>query len=108
MASTLFDNTVDRREPHPSSLARRFRCEEWFEDSSLGLRVHAAATVTDCQDDIAARSDIHVAFDLILIQNGIGRFNRQLSTLRHSISGVDGQVKNDLFDLSRVRFNLCQ
>ena len=42
------------------------------------------------------------------IQLDIGGFNGQVSALRHGVAGVDGQVHDDLFDLSRVGLHLRQ
>lgn len=45
---------------------------------------------------------------IFLGQHQVLGFQRQFPPFRHSIPGIDGQVHQDLFHLTRIRFDVFQ
>jgi hypothetical protein len=46
--------------------------------------------------------------DVALIQIFIGRFDRQLSAVRHRVPSIDGQIYDHLLDLSLIGLHPAQ
>jgi hypothetical protein len=69
----------------------------------LGIRVHAGATVADLEQHVRPRGRIHGAREWRrLTRADVGGADDQPSTVRHGVAGIDGQVHDDLLDLTRV------
>ena len=64
--------------------------------------VHADAGIADCYQNVLAGRRTPMLRHKDVIEVDIGRFDGQLSTIRHGITRVHGQVHEHLFDLPRI------
>src|SRR5690606_20302833 len=88
--------------------ALSFGGKERFEDMSPGFRIHTTAGVAYGQHYKWTGLDLKVLACILLIQNDVGRFDGQFTSLRHRIPGVNSQVHYHLFDLPRISFDRPQ
>ena len=60
------------------------------------------AVVGDGQQDVVARLHVDVMHGVLGVEVDVRRFDRQAAARYHGVARVDGQVDDDLLDLSRI------
>ena len=107
-AAALFDDPIDGREPEPRSFPLFLRGEERLKDVRLCRGIHPAPGVTHYQLHIRTRLG-----GSELASRGLGRLDvagldRELASLWHGVTSVDGQVHDDLLELAGISFHPTQ
>ena len=102
------DNSVDGGEPESRPLALFLGREERFKHMSLSLGIHSVAGVLDRENDVGTGGHGVGRAGAGFFELHIPGFQNELSTRGHGIAGIDGQIHNDLVDLSRVHLNASQ
>ena len=102
VATTLFDDPVDRGEAKAGALARRFGREERLEQTRLSRRVHSNAGVAHRQQDVWPRPRRNVAVGVASVQFDVGGFDGDHAAPRHRVACVHHQVQDNLFQLAGV------
>jgi hypothetical protein len=97
--SHLLGKTIDHAQAEPGALAGALGGEEGLECPLDDLGRHAGAGIGDDQGHIVAGRDVDVLRRILVVQVRIGGFDHQLTTLRHGITRVDGEVEDRVLEL---------
>src|SRR5579872_3724883 len=95
LAPTLRDDSINRRQAEPASLADFFGREKRLEDSGPRRLVHPNSIVADCQHHIAA-GDHRVLASERFIKLKDGRLDNQPSAAGHGITRIHGEIYDNL------------
>src|SRR4029079_2035517 len=96
---------VNRRESQSSSFSNFFRSKEGLEQTRLGVETHAQSRIADGDHCKTPRDSRPMVLGVFSIQLDDCRFESELASRRHCISGVDSQVHDDLLELTRVNYH---
>ena len=108
MTAALFDDAVTGGQPQTCPLPHAPGRKKRLEEARFYIRAHAGAGVRDGQRHVVARFQFRITAHSLLMQRDVGGFQREFAAFGHGIAGVDGQVHDDLFDLSGVRLHGVQ
>src|SRR5690348_3357094 len=100
---TLLDNAVDGCQTQPSSFAPFLGREEWLKHMCERGRVHANPRVSHGQANIRTFSGAWMTSGVDLIQDWVTGLNFEFAARWHGITSIDGQIHDDLFDLTLIR-----
>ncbi len=104
----LFDDAEAGRQAQPCAFALLFGGEEWLEQVTLHLGVHADPGIAHRQQHIRPLVDAQMILRIGRVQEDIARLDGQFAALRHGIAGIDRQIHQHLLDLPRVRQDVAQ
>src|SRR5262249_54918099 len=79
--------------------------EERLKNARARSGVHSDARIADGQHDERSRFYADVSMRVRQIKRGVVRLDGQLSASRHCISCVDGEIHEDLSELSIIRLD---
>src|SRR5580658_5413126 len=88
VSAALLHDAVHGGEAEAGALTFLLGGEERLENSRLGLLVHAAAGVADGKQNVVAGTDESLAAAMILVDENVFRFDRELSAVGHGVLGV--------------------
>ena len=91
----LYD-AIDRGEPEPGALAVLLRREEGIEHPSFDFVRDSGSRILDLQHGIRSRCHPRMCSQERRIRRRRRRPNRQLPSFRHGVTGIQGQVRQDL------------
>src|SRR5262249_61125078 len=94
VAAGLLDKSLDRTETQAPALVVALGRKKRIEGPLGNLRRHARAVVGEGDRDVRAGANVSQLPGLNLVNLRNGSLDAQTSTVRHRISGVDGQVEN--------------
>jgi hypothetical protein len=106
VALALGDDAVHGRQTETGSLADLLGREEGLEDAGPHLGGHAMARVRHRQHHVAACLHGWQAPAGLVVERHVGRLDRQPPASRHRVTGIDGEVHEDLVDLPGVALHL--
>jgi len=106
MATTLFDNTVDRGKAEAGAFRAILSGKKRFEHALSSGFVDTSAAVGNGKKNIrqeGRRSGRQIERRVIV--RNVCRAEKKAAAERHGIAGIDDQIHDYLFDLSRVGFD---
>ena len=68
----------------------------------LNLIGHPAPVIRDRDHDVLTRNDLILRGSIFFVQIHIRGFERQFSTVRHSVTCIHRQIENGKFELVRI------
>ena len=107
VAAALLDNAIDHGEAQTRALALLLGGKKGLENARSGFFIHASRY----RSPPAARmvpAGPPGACGIFGIQFHITGFNGKFAPLRHGIPGIEGQIDDDLFDLSGISHDPAQ
>src|SRR5262245_17442702 len=98
-AAGLFDDSIDRRQPEPGTLADFLGGEERFEDLLNNVRWNAGAGVADFNEHIVGSVHAFIGEFSAFLGRNVGRTQSELAAIGHGIARIDRKIYDDLFEL---------
>src|ERR1700736_2687294 len=98
----LLHDAVDHGEPQAGAAANLLRGEERLEDLEPRRLLHADAGIAHREQRVLARYQWPVRLGVLLVERHLLRLDGQLSPGRHRVARVDGEVHDDLLELTGV------
>src|SRR5437773_3371781 len=98
----LLDNSIDNRQAHSASLTHLFGREEGFKNAGASCFIHPTAGIGDPQADIVTVGSSDSLRQLAAAFRRIFGDEREATSVRHGVAGIDGEVDDDLFETARI------
>ena len=98
LAAAVLHDPEHRGQPQAGALAPRLGGEERFEDVGLDRLVHADTGVADAEHDVVARGHVHQPAGVVAVEARVGRLDGEHATVGHRVTGVRGEIEDDLLD----------
>ena len=93
---------VNYRQAQSGSGSGRFCGKERFKNVGHDFRIHSTAAVCDPEQHIMSGGGVCAFGTELFIQEYICSFHLKFATVRHCVSCVEGNIHNDLFNLSGI------
>ena len=106
----LLDRSVDAAETQSGAFADLFRSEERVESSRLRAFVHSDAGISHPENDVPSwrRSHWGQVRNLVWQNLDVLRFDEHPAAAGHAITGIRGEVEQNLFKLHRIDLDWIQ
>ena len=101
----LSHNSVYGGHSQTGSLSHLFGGEKRLKDMPHRFPVHPRSVIADAQLDVMTGCKVEVIPTIEFIDGNVPGFDRQLSAMRHRVTGIHRQVDQDLFDLGRINLD---
>ena len=103
MTTRLFGKTEDHRKAQSGTAVDLFRRKERFECLFPYISRHTDTIIRNRQQHVLSDRQFSLCGHVFIIEPGIRCFDRQSPPGRHRVPGIQAQVQQRTFNLSRIR-----
>jgi len=107
-ATALLDDAVDSGETEAGAFAGLLGGEERFEDAGLGGGVHAVTGVGNGEENVVSEFHGSMKVGVGVVDEEVLGFDGEPAAQRHGVTGVDGEIEENLLKLARVGFDAAE
>lgn len=100
MTAGLANEAIDLTEAEAGTFADAFGGKKWIEGAFTSRYIHANPRIGHSDHDVLAGFDrLHQPGDIVLVEIGVGGFDRDPAAVGHGIAGVEREVEQRVFEL---------
>src|SRR5690242_8545209 len=93
VTARLLDETIDHAQAQACPLANALGGEKRLENLLANCLWNATTGIAYRNHHVIAGSNVNIRIDIVLVENDIARFKRQLAAVRHRVARVYSEVK---------------